>query len=149
MAVPYERATTGRDATDQIRRILQDFGCTKYAPMEDFAAGEVTIQFEYRGRMVQVNASARGWARMWLRENPHNFRHKSTVQEYEAKALQQGTVAVWSMLRDWIKGQITAVECGVLKFDAAFLGQILLADGRTVHQHVEDKGMLPQIEGPK
>ena len=33
--------------------------------------------------------------------------------------------------------------------DAAFLGQVLLPDGRTVHQHVEERGMLPAIEGPK
>mgnify|MGYP007007270690 FL=1 len=149
MAIPYERATSGRDAIDQIRQTLQAFGCTKYAPMEDFAGGQVTIQFEYRGRMVQVTASATGWAQMWLKANPHNYRHKISEREHEAKALQQGTVAVWSMLRDWIKGQITAIECGVLKFDSAFLGQILLPDGRTVHQHVEAKGILPQIEGPK
>jgi hypothetical protein len=32
--------------------------------------------------------------------------------------LRQGQVAVNSILRDWIKGQVTAVECGILSFEA-------------------------------
>lgn len=149
MAIPYAGATSGRAALEDIRKILEGFGCDKFAPMEDFRRGEVTIPFEYRGRMVQVTASARGYARAWLRETPHTSRMKVSAKAHEDRALKQGNVAVWSILRDWIKGQIMAVECDVLKFDAAFLGQILLPDGRTVHQHVEAKGILPQIEGPK
>lgn len=149
MALPYANATSGRDALEDIRKILQSFGCNKFAPLEDFQRGEVTIQFEYRDRMVQVTASARGYASAWLRETPHTHRMRVSAKAHEDRALKQGNIAVWSILRDWIKGQIMAVECDVLKFDAAFLGQILLPDGRTIHQHVEDKGMLPQIEGPK
>ena len=91
----------------------------------------------------------RGYASAWLRETPHTHRMRVSAKAHEDRALKQGNIAVWSILRDWIKGQIMAVECDVLKFDAAFLGQILLPDGRTIHQHVEDKGMLPQIGGPK
>jgi hypothetical protein len=32
--------------------------------------------------------------------------------------LRQGHVAVNSILRDWVKGQMTAVECGILSFEA-------------------------------
>jgi hypothetical protein len=35
--------------------------------------------------------------------------------------LRQGDVAVNSILRDWIKGQVTAVECGILSFEVVFL----------------------------
>lgn len=146
MPLPYERATAGDKAIDEIRKLLQGFGCSKFAPMEDFAAGTVTIQFEYRGRMVQVTASAHGWASAYLRQYPHNYRHKITLAEYRKKALAQGQVAVWSMLRDWIKGQLTAVETGILAFDSAFLGQILLPSGRTVHEEVAARGVLPMIE---
>ena len=68
MAIPYANATSGQAALEDIRKILQGFGCSKFAPMEDFQKGEVTIQFEYRGRMVQVTASARGYARACLPE---------------------------------------------------------------------------------
>jgi hypothetical protein len=32
-------------------------------------------------------------------------------------ALKQDHVVVNSILRDWIKGQVTAIECGVLSFE--------------------------------
>jgi hypothetical protein len=50
------------------------------------------------------------------------------------------------MLRDWIKGQVTAVESGILTFEGAFLGQILLPSGRTVLQHIETEKMLAAPE---
>lgn len=49
-------------------------------------------------------------------------------------------------LRDWIKGQVTAIETGVLTFEGAFLGQILLPSGKTVLEHAEAANLLP---GPK
>jgi len=149
MALPYATATSGQKALDDIRKTIQSFGCSKFAPLEDFETGEVTIQFEYRGRMVQVTASAKGYAAAWLKEKPWTTRMRKTRSEHERAALDQGHIAIWSMLRDWIKGQLTAVETGILSFDAAFLGQILLPDGNTVHQRIEDKGMLPALAPPK
>lgn len=149
MTLPYSNATSGQKAIDDIRKVIQAFGCSKFAPMEDFATGEVTVQFEYRGRMVQVTASAKGYASAYLREKPHTHRMRKTRSQHEADALKQGQIAVWSILRDWIKGQITAIETGILSFDAAFLGQILLPDGRTVHDRVAQSDMLPAIQGPK
>jgi hypothetical protein len=132
---------------DDIRKTVQAFGCSKFAPMEDFEAGKVIIQFEYRGRMVQVEASASGYARAWLKENPYSSRMRKTIKEHEQQALQKGQVAVWSILRDWIKGQLTAIETGILSFEGAFLGQILLGSGKTVLEEVEDRGFL-KIAGP-
>lgn len=149
MTLPYSSATSGQRAIDDIRKTVQAFGCSKFAPMEDFATGEVTVQFEYRGRMVQVTASAKGYASALLREKPYTHRMRKSRAQHEADALKQGQIAVWSILRDWIKGQITAIETGVLSFDAAFLGQILLPDGRTIHDRVAQSDMLPAIEGPK
>ena len=47
-----------------------------------------------------------------------------------------------SVLRDWIKGQVTAVEVGIVSFEGAFLGQILLGDGRTVLDHAVEGKLL-------
>ncbi|GGX62903.1 hypothetical protein GCM10007385_35040 [Tateyamaria omphalii] len=148
-SLPYATATSGQKALDDIRKIIQAFGCSKFAPMEDFDSGEVTIQFEYRGRMVQVTASAKGYASALMREKPYSTRMRKTRTQYEKACLDQGHIAIWSMLRDWIKGQLTAIETGILSFDAAFLGQILLPDGRTVHERVEEKNILPALEGPR
>ena len=146
MSLPYSNTTSGRSAMDDIRKTIQAFGCSKFAPMEDFAEGKVIIQFEYRGRMVQVSASAKGYAAAWLKENPYSNRMRITKVEHERRALDKGQIAVWSILRDWIKGQLTAVETGILSFDAAFLGQILLPTGETVHERIVSQGLLA---GPK
>ncbi len=80
-----------------------------------------------------------------MKAHPYSSRSRCTRVEHERKALDIAAVAVYSMLRDWIKGQITAVETGILSFEAAFLGQILLSNGKTVMEQVEAKGLL---EGP-
>ncbi|MBD9635422.1 hypothetical protein IB277_03775 [Ensifer sp. ENS07] len=142
MSLPYSNSTSGRSAMDDIRKTIQAFGCSKFAPMEDFAEGKVIIQFEYRGRTVQVEASAKGYAAVWLRVNPWTNRMRRTQKEHEKRALEQGQIAVWSILRDWIKGQLTAVETGILSFEAAFLGQIMLSTGETVIERVTSQGLL-------
>ena len=48
-------------------------------------------------------------------------------------------------LRDWVKGQVTAIETGMLSFEGAFLGQILLPNGQTVLEAAKSSGML-QLE---
>jgi hypothetical protein len=73
------------------------------------------------GPARQLNASAQGWAQIWLKENPYTYRCRRSRVEYEQGALEQGHVAVNSILRDWIKGQVTAVECGILSFEAVFV----------------------------
>jgi hypothetical protein len=146
MSLPYASSTSGRSAMDDIRKTIQAFGCSKFAPMEDFDAGKVIIQFEYRGRMVQVEANAKGYAAAWLRQNPHTNRMRISRVDHERRALEKGQVAVWSILRDWIKGQLTAIETGILSFEAAFLGQILLPSGETVLQRIASQGLLPSPE---
>ncbi|MDE0229979.1 MAG: hypothetical protein OXJ62_14100 [Spirochaetaceae bacterium] len=65
---------------------------------------------------MQLRASARGWADLYLRENPWHNRRRCSEDEWRDKALQQGMVAVNSILRDWMKGQIMAVETGLTEF---------------------------------
>lgn len=149
MRLPYENSTSGRSAMDDIRKTIMAFGCSKFAPMEDFQAGTIAIQFEYRGRAVQVTASAKGYAAAWLRHNPHTSRMRRSRIEHERFALEKGQIAVWSILRDWIKGQLTAVETGILSFEGAFLGQILLANGDTVLDRITSQGLLPGPEGDR
>jgi hypothetical protein len=65
---------------------------------------------------VQIEASFEGYAAAWLRHHPYSPRMRITQAEYERRALEKGRVAVWSICRDLIKGQITAIETGILTF---------------------------------
>ena len=142
MSLPYENATSGNNAVQEIQKILRGFGCGKFGTGEDFDTGELFIQFEHQGRMVHLKASARGYAAAWLKEHPHGPRIKATRAEHEAKALHIGGIAVYSILRDWIKGQVTAIEIGMLTFDAAFLAHIMLPNGQTVIESVTAQKLL-------
>jgi hypothetical protein len=147
VSLPYERATSGKAALGDIQKILKEFGAKSFGSMEDFETGDLLIQFEWRERKVSLKASAKGYAAAYLKHHPWSSRMRSTRVDYERKALDQGMIAVYSILRDWIKGQITAVETGILSFEGAFLGQILLASGRTVLEEAEDT--ILKLGGPK
>lgn len=144
MGLPYEDATSGERALNDIRKVLTRFGCTRFGTMTDNELGELLVQFTYRGRNVSVKANFKGYAAAWLEEHPYRSQyHRGGIAKHEAKALEQAQVSVYSILRDWIKGQITAVEVGVLTFDGAFLGQLLLASGQTVLERIETDNLLP------
>jgi hypothetical protein len=143
MAVPYATATSGSKARDEITKLLQRFGCENVGFMDQFASNELLLAFTHRGRPVQLRASAKGWAQMYLREKPWHRRSRKSKQAYEQKALEQGAIAINSILRDWVKGQVTAVECGMLSFEAVFMPHVILRDGRSVLEHVQDHKMLP------
>ena len=148
MSLPYEDSTAGPRALDEIRKILTSFGCSKFGTMVDTEANDLLVQFEYRGRRVQVKASAAGYAARWLKEYPYNpSRQRRTKIEYERVAMEKGQTAMYSILRDWIKGQVAAIECGVLSFEGAFLGQILLPSGKTVLEHAEAQKLLAAPDG--
>lgn len=142
-AVPYEGASSGAAAREEITRLLRRMGCEKVGFMDDFDRHEVLLAFEHRGRPVQLRASAKGWAAMYLRAKPYTTRTRCPRAEYEARALRQGLVAVNSILRDWVKGQVVAVECGIMSFEAVFVPHMLTHDGRSVLERIIEAKMLP------
>lgn len=146
MALPYENATSGNRALDDIQKILTKFGASRFGTMTDTEAGILLVQFTYRSRDVSISASVNGYAAAWLREHPYNpSRSRRSKIDHERLAMTQAQISVCSILRDWIKGQVTAVEVGLLSFDGAFLGQIMLPTGRTVLQTALDRQILPQL----
>lgn len=146
-SVPYESASSGASARDEITKILRRFGCESVGFMDDFENYEVLLAFKHRGRSIQLRASAKGWAQMYLKERPWTSRMRSEKRSYEQNALKQGLVAVNSILRDWIKGQVTAVECGILSFEAVFMPYMLTSDGTPLIERVSRmQELLPAPE---
>jgi len=92
----------------------------------------VTLGFEHRGRRVNLEASGAGWAAMYLKQNPWSPQRSLPEGQYEERWRRQDMVAVNSILRDWLKGQVTAIETGVLSFHQVFLPYMLTTLGKTV-----------------
>ncbi len=149
MTLPYENATSGGKALSDLNTILTKFGCTRFGTMTDTEKGELLVQFSYKGRDVSARASYRGYAVAWLKEHPYTTRTRISKQKHEEKALEQAKVSVCSILRDWIKGQVVAVETGILTFEGAFLGQLLLPNGNNVLEEVIERKLIYELEQPK
>jgi len=143
--LPYENTTSGERAIQDVQKILQKFGCSSFGQMMDWEESTLLVQFKFRGLPVSVKASVNGYAAAWLKEHPYTSRTRGSEVEHERKAKQIAGVAVYSILRDWIKGQIMAVETGILSFEGAFLGQILLPSGKTVLERMVHENLLPLV----
>jgi hypothetical protein len=132
MAIPYAHTTAGMAARNEIIKILRNFGCESVGFMDEFETRTVILAFKLRGQPIQLRASAQGWANAWLKENPWTERKRISRKAYELKALDQGMKAVNSVLRDWVKGQITAIETGILALEDVFLPYMITSDGETL-----------------
>lgn len=150
MTVPYENANA-HTARAEIIKILQRFGCESVGFLDDYAKGTVQLVFAHRGNKVSLTASAQGWATLYLKAHPfHRTRSRISSKEYQDKALAQGLKAVNSILRDWIKGQVTAVECGILTFEGVFLPYMITADGRPLIDKLQAAHLLaPPDDQPR
>lgn len=144
MALPYSRATAGAAALGEAEKILRKFGCSNFGTMTDWDRGVLICQFTWKERRVSIEASWRGYAEAWLKENPWGHRMRRDRKAHEMLAREAGERAVPSILRDWIKGQVTAVEMGLMPFDHAFMPHMLTHDGG----RLVDRAMV-LLEAPK
>jgi hypothetical protein len=148
MALPYENSSAGAKALADAEKILRKFGCSNFGVMTDWARGVVIVQFSWKERQVHLEASWRGYAAMWLKEHPFSYgRTRRTKQEHDAEAQRRGEMAVPSILRDWIKGQVTAVEIGLMPFDHAFMPHMLLPTGGRLIDKMQLLLEAPKMQG--
>lgn len=146
MSIPYETATAGDRAINELQKTLAAFGCQSFGVMTDQERQVMIVAFKWRDRQVHLEASWKGYAQALLKSRGHTKGYGTQQQQRERKALEQAKVSVCSVLRDWVKGQTTAVECGVLSFEAAFMPHMLLKDGRRVVDAAQQANLLPPPE---
>jgi hypothetical protein len=147
-ALPYQHASAGKRAILEMSKALEAIGASGFGCYEQFDSAEVIAQFQWRGRSVMLRASARGYAALWQRRNPFSSRMRITKAEYERRALEKGKTAIYSALRDWLRGQVIAIESGMLTFESAFLGQIMLPSGESVLERIERDNVLMSLPAP-
>lgn len=136
MSIPYESATAGDRAINELQKTLAAFGCQSFGTMTDQERMVMIVAFKWRDRQVNLEASWKGYAQALIRKSGWR----------ERDAFDQAKVSVCSVLRDWVKGQTTAVECGVMSFETAFMPHMLLKDGRRVIEAAQAANLLPPPE---
>jgi hypothetical protein len=143
--IPYATATAGAQALNELQKTLAKFGCSSFGTMTDVERGVTIVQFRWRNRAVSLEASWKGYAQAFLKSGGYT---PGRDRKRDEKALEQAKVSVCSALRDWVKGQITAVECGVMSFEAAFMPHMLLPTGERVLDRVQsDRLLAPPDDG--
>jgi hypothetical protein len=141
--LPYEGARSGDRALTEMQKTLQRFGCQSFGSMMDFERKTLIVQFRHRDLNVHIEASTAGYAAAWLKTHPFSGRRGGRSKaEHEREAERIASFAVYSILRDWLKGQVMAIETGIISFEGAFLGQVMLPSGRTLLQHVREQTPL-------
>lgn len=143
MTIPYETATSGDKALIELQRALAKFGCQSFGTMTDAERGCTVVQFKHRGRTVSLEANWKGYAAAWMKAHPYKYSVRGTRQDHERRALKQAQISVCSLLRDWVKGQVTAVECGVMSFEAVFMPHMLTDNGMRLIDRVQAENLLP------
>ena len=146
MSLPYENATSGEKSLKDLQKILQTFGVQAFGQMMDYEKGELCVQFKYRNQMIEVRASMKGYAETWRRHHPYSHRMRKTKQEWTDQSDKVASFAIYSILRDWLKGQITAVEVGLMSFEVAFVAHLLLPNGQRLIDVIVEKRLVPQLE---
>ena len=140
--LPYESATAGDRALAELQRVLEGFGCQNFGTMIDNERQVVIVAFKWRERQVHMEASWKGYAVAWTKRHP--WKQGARV-DHDRRALAQGRISVCSVLRDWVKAQTVAIECGILQFEEVFMPHMLLPDGRRVIQAAREAKVLPQL----
>jgi len=138
-SIPYERAVAGQAAIAEMQKTLAAFGCSSFGTMTDNDRGCMIVMFKWREQQVQLEASWTGYVQLLV---------KAGWRDRE-KALKQAKTAVCSVLRDWVKGQTTAVECGVITFHEAFMPHMVLPNGQRVIDAARSAKILPQPSAQK
>jgi hypothetical protein len=144
--MPYASATAGNRAREETTKWLRRLGCEGIGFYDHFEEHELELAFKHHGQAYRLLASAKGYAQRLLKERPYNGMRRRSRTEYEQELLEQGRIAINSILRDWAKGAVTGVESGMLKFEAVFMPYMITADGRTVHERIGEMKLLPAPE---
>ena len=142
-SLPYENSTAGDKALAELQKVLAKFGCQTFGTMTDAERGMTIVQFKWHNRQISLEASWKGYAAAWLKAHPYNWNSRVTKEQHHKRALDQAQMSVCSVLRDWVKGQVVAIECGVMSFDAAFMPHMLLPSGMRVIDKVQADNLLP------
>lgn len=146
MSLPYEEAVAGEKALIELQKILSGFGCQSFGTMTDSERCVQIVVFKWRERQVNLEASWKGYATAWLKKHPWSYRTNRTREQHDERALAQARISVCSILRDWVKGQVTAVECGIMSFEEAFMPHMLTSNGQRLIDRVRSANLLAAPE---
>lgn len=119
----------------EIERLVRRYGATEFA--SGWKAGRAVIQFKMQNRYIRFVVGLPDQSE--FRNTPSGRRQRSDNDTL--KAWEQGCRQRWRALALAIKGKLESAESGIETFESAFLGQVVMPNGRTIAEQV-----VPVIE---
>lgn len=119
----------------EIERLLTRYGASEF--VNGWRSDKAMIQFKMNDRHIRFILSLPG--KEEFRATPGGRRHRNDTAT--AVAWEQGCRQRWRALVLTIKAKLESAESGIEEFDTAFMGQVVMPNGKTMAEIA-----IPQIE---
>jgi hypothetical protein len=133
----YARETTVsvERSKAEIERLLQRYGAKEFA--HGWKSDKAVIGFKMHSRYVRFILPLPDQSDFDTTPSGRRKRNQADI----LKAWEQGCRQRWRALTLTIKAKLESVESGIEEFDTAFMGQVVMPDGKTVSETI-----TPMIE---
>jgi hypothetical protein len=135
MKYASETSVSVEKSKAEIERLLQRYGAKEFA--HGWKAGRAVIQFGMMDRCVRFILPLPD--KIEFAKTPSGRRTRSDADTL--KAWEQGCRQRWRALTLTIKAKLESVESGIEEFDTAFMGQVVMPNGKTISEEI-----TPMIE---
>jgi hypothetical protein len=134
MKYASETSVSVEKSKAEIERLLQRYGASEFA--HGWRSDKAIVQFSMSNRCVRFTLPLPN--RSEFRTTPSR-RIRSDADTL--KAWEQGCRQRWRALTLTIKAKLESVESGIEEFDTAFMGQVVMPNGKTISEEI-----TPMIE---
>lgn len=121
----------------EIERIIERYGATGF--MSGWTAQQAMIAFAMNERQIRFLLTMPARDESQFVEYKRGYTVHRRSDEQALKLWEQACRQRWRALALVIKAKLEAVESGISVFDDEFMANIVMADGRTVSDHVRPK----------
>jgi hypothetical protein len=115
----------------EIRGIINRYGAMRFATLDE--PGRAVIMFEVLDRRIRFSLPLPDIADAEFDVDGRKHRRN---REERYRVWEQACRQRWRALALCIKAKLEAVETGIATFEEEFLNYVVLADGKTVGEHV-------------
>jgi hypothetical protein len=134
MKYAHDTSVSVERSKAEIERLLQRYGAKEFA--HGWKTGKAVIQFGMMNRVVRFVLPLPD-----KNEFSKTPTGKSRSDTDTFRAWEQGCRQRWRALTLTIKAKLESVESGIEEFDTAFMGQVVMPNGRTISEQ-----LTPMIE---
>lgn len=124
----------------ELQQVLRKYGATGFAMAWTEEQG--VVQFMAEERQIKFVVPA---------PTPKELGHTKAGSQRTAAQLKNAIAAEdrrrWRALLLVIKAKLEAVQSGIVTFEEEFLAHVVMPDGRTVQQHVQEPIRRAYVEG--